>query len=388
MTGSATASPVTDGTTGGPLPGGTGEETACEERVAVGPAAPALLAEAAILARATHPGVVELVSVTVDGRPWDPTVAPDGPVGEVTVRTTRPGRPLTGLGSLPTEEVAGLVAALATTLADLADMGIHHGNLTAEAILVDGTGTPRLRRFAPGGGSAAGDVAALGRLLTSLVGPATTVPRGWWRPVRDGAERARALALLGDRCQSDDPTLALSALDLAAAVTTVVPDARLPAGARGTAPPGSRGRSPRWVAAGVLAVVVAGAATRLGAPGRPGDPPPPSTPTTAGYRTATVLDDGTITHEGGRYGIGGPGDEVIVGDWSCDGTATPALLDRRRGLVFVFGRWPDDGPLSAPAATTAAAGERLGARAGRPCGPPVLIGADGAARDVPVPAGG
>ncbi|OWY59494.1 hypothetical protein B7486_74265, partial [cyanobacterium TDX16] len=41
--------------------------------------------------------------------------------------------------------------------------------------------------------------------------------------------------------------------------------------------------------------------------------------------------------------VGEEGDEVVLGDWDCDGSATPALLRPDAGEVFVFARWARDG---------------------------------------------
>jgi len=52
---------------------------------------------------------------------------------------------------------------------------------------------------------------------------------------------------------------------------------------------------------------------------------------------------------GQRFQVGAAGDRVAVGDWSCTGQPTPALLRPATGAVFVFDR-------------LAAFGERLAAR--------------------------
>jgi hypothetical protein len=44
-----------------------------------------------------------------------------------------------------------------------------------------------------------------------------------------------------------------------------------------------------------------------------------------------------------RIQAGAPGDQVVLGDWDCDGTATVALLRVRTGEVFVFDSWPTAG---------------------------------------------
>jgi eukaryotic-like serine/threonine-protein kinase len=44
-----------------------------------------------------------------------------------------------------------------------------------------------------------------------------------------------------------------------------------------------------------------------------------------------------------RFAAGDPGDVVVVGDWTCDGIATPAVLRPVTGEVFVFPAWPAPG---------------------------------------------
>jgi hypothetical protein len=136
--------------------------------------------EGRILALAAHPGVVGLAP------------APS-PCQHRTVLLTRavPGRSLAVMDQLSASEVAGLGAAVATTIADLHDAGITHGRLGADHILVDTAGRPVLCGFAeaaagrpgaaPGVGAAAAlwspaaartvDVIALGRTLAALLAP-------------------------------------------------------------------------------------------------------------------------------------------------------------------------------------------------------------------------
>ena len=58
-------------------------------------------------------------------------------------------------------------------------------------------------------------------------------------------------------------------------------------------------------------------------------------------------------HGGRRYGLGAPGDIVVLGDWDCDGIVTPALLQLDDHTVAVFDRWPDpDAAVAAQASRT------------------------------------
>ena len=47
--------------------------------------------------------------------------------------------------------------------------------------------------------------------------------------------------------------------------------------------------------------------------------------------------------EGRRYAIGAEGDLVVIGDWDCDGEATPAIARTSTGHVVLFDRWPPPG---------------------------------------------
>lgn len=44
--------------------------------------------------------------------------------------------------------------------------------------------------------------------------------------------------------------------------------------------------------------------------------------------------------DGRRYAIGAEGDLVVIGDWDCDGVATPAIARPGTGQVALFDRWP------------------------------------------------
>jgi hypothetical protein len=72
--------------------------------------------------------------------------------------------------------------------------------------------------------------------------------------------------------------------------------------------------------------------------------------------------------------VGEPGDRVAIGDWDCDGTATPAVLRLATGAIYTFAGWPDRGVL--PPATLVASVEGATAIARR-TGPspdcPVLV---------------
>lgn len=236
------------------------------KRAADAVAATRLTAEADVLAAGQMPGVVELVGLD-NGGEWP------------TLMTTRVDGPDLGRAhDLNLEEAAGVVAAVATTVADLHDLGLVHGAVIPSHILVGPDGGPVLCGFAYGGRAGAppvataalpdgyrdparapgdplapsADVYALGALLGELVsaasrgrGPGALPARRVPMPVnrrlrrlvpadrprrRQAAHRLATAALLAvaDRATTADPQLRPGARSLASAVGEAVPGARLP----------------------------------------------------------------------------------------------------------------------------------------------------------------
>src|SRR5687767_6114816 len=91
--------------------------------------------EAAALAEARHPGVVELIDTA----------------GDVLRTRMVEGGPLSAMGPMPAAEVAGVAAAVAATLADLHDLGVVHGGIDASHVLVAADGRPLLCSLGRGG---------------------------------------------------------------------------------------------------------------------------------------------------------------------------------------------------------------------------------------------
>lgn len=164
--------------------------------------------EAERLGRACHPGVVTLLGLTT---------AAD----RAELRTRFGGEPLDRWrGSLAC--VAGLGAAVATTLADLHALGLVHGRIDASHIVVGADGRPRLCGLAGRDGTtAADDVAALAHVLDDLAATATPTRR------RAGAER-RALAEALRDARDAVPERRPDAATLAGALLAAVPGADLP----------------------------------------------------------------------------------------------------------------------------------------------------------------
>ena len=238
--------------------------------------------EAAVLRRAQHPGVVEVVAERLldDG-------GHELMVALVGTRT---------LGDLVSDDapdpagIAGVVVAVATTVADLHDLGVAHTRLGAEHVLLDAANRPVLCGFGDAVVATEGaplpvavravDVAALGSLLRQLL-TATDPGDGGWEPIptrrlaglagvagrgeRWQAYARRTLLNVADRATVDDAAHRPDARTFAADVLAALPEARLPGvvGATDEALLPSRvprSSRPRWSGAAALAGVGALAA--------------------------------------------------------------------------------------------------------------------------------
>ena len=348
--------------------------------------------EARNLAVARHPGVVELVGVDGHG------------IGSILLTAHVDGPTLAGVGRLPLEEGAGVLAGLATTLGDLHDLGLVHGAVGPEHVIIGPGGRPVLCSLGYGGPvgelSQADDVFGLGTVARFL---APDPPPG------------HVLAKVGQLATDDDPSARPTARDVAELLQRELPAARLPRGLPSppplrpaTAPPdplavwrrergavGARRRPSRSLAmagVGAVLVIVLGAAgllltrppeattpavvTELAQTPPPNEvqPDPPTTPaglssssTTTTVRPAVrrgcppatavlqadVDDDGcpdALRYADGilqagdiRWALGQPGDQVATGDWSCQGSRTLALFRPSTGEIFRFDGWAGPG---------------------------------------------
>lgn len=297
-----------------------------------------LAREAGVLAAAAHPGVVRFIEAR-GGHPPDELVLED--IRGVELTTVR--RPLEW------SEIAGLGAAIATTLADLHDVGIVHGSVGAEHVFLDDAGRPVLCGFGKATlhedltearTKSTEDVLALADLLQSL---------GDGKP-------PRALARLLNSCTRRRPTMrTTSARRLAHGLVQAIPDARLP----GHELPADeahdesrsidlvgRGRARTAVAVLVASsVLLASTAIALASGSR-------STAHKQGGSSCAVGDGGcasqtvgpgsVIAGPSGKFMLLGMSGVEVIGRWRCSEQAVPALLDLQNGDVWTFDRWPTD----------------------------------------------
>lgn len=169
--------------------------------------------EAELLELARHPGVVEVLGV--DGDPARP----------VLLTAHIQGPTLAAAGALAVEEAAGVLAALATTLADLHGLGVVHGSVGGDHVVLDGDGAPVLCGFGHGG--RVGEHQADGAVLD---GPVDVFDLGMLArslcPPR--SPEARALRRVVETAVATEPDDRPTARALADSISTTVPGARLP----------------------------------------------------------------------------------------------------------------------------------------------------------------
>ena len=359
-----------------------------------------LTREADLLRRAGHPGVVELVELRGQPAPALLTRLVDGPS-------------LAEAPAAPVDDVAGLVAALATTVADLHRLGLVHGSIAPEHVIVAPGGRPVLCGLADGADAddpidRARDVSALGELLRWLLARATRPHTAVRRRTAGAIAPLLSIAL---RATNPDPRLRPSASEMATDIRAAAPHATLPGQAVTREPEPRRWfRAPVRAAVAVLAVSVTlvgvmwvGGTPSLGPSRRPPAPrpaprPTPVAPTCAAVGGALHADvdgdgcDERVRFAGGvleagplRWAINGRTDDVATGDWDCDGRATLAFLDRGTGGVYRFEAWSNENVITVPlvAQVAGATGLRVTHRARPGCdvltveragGPPMVLG--------------
>ncbi len=283
-------------------------------------------AEAALLARLEHPGLVPFVDLVDHG---DTCELHTGYMGTDTWARTPPATDHALIDGL---------AAVASTVADLHDLGVTHGALLVEHVIVGHDQRPFLcslgdaRPVDPS--TEADDMAGLAGLIRQLSHLAEGDLRSPFNEIADRAATGELTARgLTDeinrlRLRTQESTTHRRRLVVVAAVVGVV-------------------------IVGALAVVMDRSGTSEAAlPTVSPSTSAPSSTTTSTRPTTTQapafdLDSASpaieFIHEGRRYGLGQPGDLAVLGDWDCDGTQTPALFQSATETVAVFNRWPAPG---------------------------------------------
>lgn len=278
-----------------------------------------LASEAAILRTAAHPGVVELVAVDNPGHP------------DAIVLRRVDGRTLAEQSPVPPEALSWTGAALATTVADLHDIGVVHLALEPSHVIIDGVGRPVLCGFGQARRLASGqelesckqrDVTSLARMLIEVAENLSATP---------GASALRISA--GGR-RSPWTTRRADARSLARAL----------AGARPTtAPRHIRRKRPlavtAMIAVAALAVGMRAEQTIGRSSAAPGSIAQACPGVDDGCRVIPADQQATL----GRFRIRGVNGATVLGRWDCRGDATPAVLDGHTGRLWVFDAWPDSG---------------------------------------------
>lgn len=281
-----------------------------------------LAREAAILRTAAHPGVVELVTVESPGDP------------DAIVLRRVDGTTLAERSPVPPEALSWTGAALATTIADLHDIGVVHLALEPGHVIVDRAGRPvlcgfgRARRLVKGDELETykqQDVIALANMLIEATQDLSAVP---------GSKALRSAA--GGR-RSRWATRRTDARSLARAM----------AGTRPATSPRRWGRKRPLAATAIVVLAGLAVIAHAGLENRP-------SPATAGSirRVCPLVDDGChaipAAHQVllGRFRIRGVAGSTLFGRWDCKRVATPAVLDELTGRLWVFDAWPSQGQVT------------------------------------------
>ena len=260
--------------------------------------------------RVAHTGVVRLVGV--EGG------APPGSADRLILARV-PGSNLADQGALPPASVAAWAAQVATTIADLHDVGWVHGNLRAEHVLLDDQGRPVLCGFSRAERVAWGDAGhsrlrtvdedtLVKLILEQVSGSDSGLRRAiaqWERRRRRGGLRALAEALTNE---ARAPTKAGRHQSRRRPRTLLI------------------GSGAGVLVALLTVVVLSGSSGR--AKGHPGGQ--------VAAPTEVALPAYLLEWNRGVTAI------TAIGAWGC-GPARPAVLDPTTGRVWIFGVIPGPG---------------------------------------------
>jgi serine/threonine protein kinase len=327
--------------------------------------------EAEVLRVAQHPGVVEVRGLRDTAEGLDLELA------------FVSGSSLADHPPLTIAQLGRVASRVATTLADLHERGVRHGDICAEHILVDHSERTVLCGFGNAGLAdddaappVAADVAGLGRFLlhelTRAHDQETINPDDW---------TAVALAGIGEdalRAARVPGTVTIAPFVARIVDTTGGAGERPSSGPQGLLPTWLSERRTQFALGGVALVglliwsipgVIAGLASEGSVAKVDATTPEPALtpaqPPTSGPEPTLVraveaptctstspfdidgdgcgddvsVTEGIITTPDGRWAVGAPTDHVSIGDWNCDGVATPALVVATTGAVYFFTQW-------------------------------------------------
>jgi len=289
-----------------------------------------IITEAAVLERLQHPGVVELIGVEHQE---------DGSA-ELTTAYVGPNTlaDLAERGVLTVERLTRISAGAATTLADVHERGIVHGRLEPSHVLVGPGDRAVICSWGGADASPTDDVAALGALVAELL------------PAGEDPALARGLSGIVANATAADRGARPAMRAMAAALRALLPVERAEAH---PGHPASRSHRRAGVMIAIVGIVT-GAALAGAAAAGDGEPKraaPPRSSTSTAMRSPPnpprrvwppSAPAAELTFGEERFAVGDARDLVTVGDWNCDGTATPAVVRRSSGTVYVFDRWPED----------------------------------------------
>jgi tRNA A-37 threonylcarbamoyl transferase component Bud32 len=302
-----------------------------------------LRSEAGVLMAVAHPGVVRLIAA--EGEPPDELIfglVEGGDFGALEIEDQ--------------EVLAGVGAAIATTLADIHDLGVVHGSIGPAHVLIDPDGRPVLCGFGSARRAssseqltdlAEADTAALASMLLSRL-PSTA----------DARVRATLRGVVRRRGRSRQ----VDARGLARELIRRVPGARLPGPDR---PPGESSdgeptdqldlrRLPvtarRWIPRATIACVAAVAIAIALLILRPTGSDRTSRAHVARCPPVDLscrpvdAPSGVIATSEGRFRVSAPPRSIVVmGRWDCQGEAFPAVAETSTGSVWLFDSWPGPG---------------------------------------------
>lgn len=325
-------------------------ETVVRKEAESGPDREQLAREAAVLRVAAHPGVVEIVATEGGSEP------------QALLLRKVEGSTLAERSDLSPVALAWMGAALATTLADLHDIGVVHGSLDPGHVLIDDSNRPVLCGFGSSRYAAGSehleewrrhDVEALAKLL---IGARTGVPGPRAAAVLRAAASGRSRTGLRGR-PVDARRIARALADAASSANATCRAEMPPAGTgsrAGSRDAQQRARRTRLFVSGSVATGLAAAGILWPSVTTRSTTRPEPLRATSAFAAAgcPAQDDGCVPlalggAPNGRVGLGyrivGVSGVVVLGRWDCRSTSTPAVLDRATGKVWVFDSWPRSG---------------------------------------------